>query len=46
MYIYRLDILSEQLADGNVSQQLQYVGFPGLGLGFRGYGNTTQNIIN
>jgi len=30
--------LSEQLADGNVSQHLQGAGFPGLVLGFRGYG--------
>jgi len=35
--------LSAQLADGNVSLQLQGAGFLGLGLGlgFRGYGNTT-----
>ena len=34
------------MADGNVSEKLQGAGFPGLclGLGFRGYGNTTLPV--
>jgi hypothetical protein len=39
--VYVLDIYPSSWQEGNVSQRLQGPGFPGSGLVFRGYGNTT-----